>query len=202
MAEPLKLCTHPGCGKKYLEKDNAEGSCKYHDGKPIFHDTQKGWTCCNQIAYDWDEFQKLPPCRVGKHTDAPVEKIDFYKSDMVENAKRALEKAEKKILNIDDYNKAQEKKEVENKKKMEEQPKIIVKNKDGLYYCAHHGCESKVYDPEKNEEGCCHYHLGEPMFHDRKKYWTCCKAEAYEWDEFDKLPRCAVGKHEPKYKNK
>ena len=38
------------------------------------------------------------------------------------------------------------------------------------------------------------------MFHDRKKFWTCCKAEAYDWDDFEKLPPCAVGKHEPKYK--
>ena len=32
--------------------------------------------------------------------------------------------------------------------------------------------------------------------------WVCCKAESYDWDDFEKLPHCAVGKHVPKYKNK
>ena len=57
--ETQKKCTHLGYGKLYYEKDNIEGACHYHDGKPMFHDTKKGWTCCNEVAYDWDELQKL-----------------------------------------------------------------------------------------------------------------------------------------------
>ena len=200
MEDIKKRCTHFGCLKEYYEKDNVEGCCKYHDGKPMFHDTKKGWTCCNQVAYDWDEFQKIAPCKVGKHTDIPLNKIDFYKSDTVSNAQKAINNNEKvKVMNINDYNKAQEQKAKDESSKSEK-PKEVITNSEGKYYCAHHGCKDKVYDPNKNEEGSCHYHLGQPMFHDRKKYWTCCKAEAYEWDEFDKLPACAVGKHEPKYK--
>ena len=109
--EVLKKCTHLGCGKQYYEKDNVEGACHYHDGKPMFHDTKKGWTCCNQIAYDWEEFQKLPPCKVGKHTDTPAGKIEFFKSDTVSNAQRAIDKNENnKVLNIDDFNAAEKKK--------------------------------------------------------------------------------------------
>ena len=42
--EEKKKCVHPGCLKEYYESENVEGCCKYHDGKPIFHDIQKGWT--------------------------------------------------------------------------------------------------------------------------------------------------------------
>lgn len=35
----------------------------------MFHDTKKGWTCCKQIVYDWDEFAKIPTCSVGQHQD-------------------------------------------------------------------------------------------------------------------------------------
>ena len=102
MTEQLKKCRRLGCGKEYYEKDNTEGSCHYHDGKPMFHDTKKGWTCCNQVAYDWDDFQKLQPCKVGKHSDIAPDKIEFFKSDTVANAQRALDKmgGEKKIMNI------------------------------------------------------------------------------------------------------
>ena len=48
-----KKCFRPGCGKKYTDENNTETSCNFHDGKPIFHDIKKGWTCCNKLVYDW-----------------------------------------------------------------------------------------------------------------------------------------------------
>jgi hypothetical protein len=110
--EQLKKCRRLGCNKEYYEKDNVEGCCHYHDGKPMFHDVKKGWTCCNQVAYDWDEFQKLAPCKVGKHSDVPPEKIEFFKSDTVANAQKAIDKSEgqPKIMNINDFNEAEKKK--------------------------------------------------------------------------------------------
>ncbi len=45
-----KKCTRKGCLKPYTEEENEEGSCVYHPGKPIFHDTKKGWDCCNKLA--------------------------------------------------------------------------------------------------------------------------------------------------------
>ena len=41
---------------KYNDEENNPIVCGYHPGKPIFHDTKKGWTCCNKIVYDWGEF--------------------------------------------------------------------------------------------------------------------------------------------------
>ena len=60
--EDQKKCVRNGCKKKYLESENSDTACHFHDGKPIFHDQKKGWDCCNKITWDWDEFMKLPTC--------------------------------------------------------------------------------------------------------------------------------------------
>lgn len=50
----MKKCKRHGCRQQYQDSENTDTSCNYHPGKPIFHDTKKGWTCCNKIVYDWD----------------------------------------------------------------------------------------------------------------------------------------------------
>ena len=82
-------CKRKGCQKEYKEEENSENSCTYHPGKPIFHDTKKGWTCCNVIVWDWDEFQKIPGCKTGKHCDVK-EDIEFFKSNTVANAQKGV----------------------------------------------------------------------------------------------------------------
>ena len=43
-------------------------ACKHHIKPPFFHDTIKGWTCCRERrALDWEEFEKLEGCTVGRH---------------------------------------------------------------------------------------------------------------------------------------
>jgi disease resistance protein len=73
--------------------------------------------------------------------------------------------------------------------------------KDGKYYCGNPGCADQTYSPNENKEGACRYHAGQPVFHDRKKFWSCCKQEAYDWDDFMKLQPCVTGQHKPKFKN-
>lgn len=51
---------------------------------------------------------------------------------------------------------------------------------------------------EENGEEACKYHKGAPVFHDLKKYWSCCGKETHDWDEFMKLPTCCTGWHSPK----
>lgn len=70
MAEQVKRCARPGCGKEYKESENSDTACRYHNGKVIFHDTQKGWTCCNKVVYDFDEFQKIEGCCAGMQCPA------------------------------------------------------------------------------------------------------------------------------------
>ncbi len=56
--------------------------------------------------------------------------------------------------------------------------------KDGKNMCANKGCTKRSFVPEENNEKACNYHEGEAVFHDLKKYWSCCKKIAYDWDEF------------------
>jgi hypothetical protein len=77
----------------------------------------------------------------------------------------------------------------------------IVKNSEGLNVCGNFGC-NQAYDSVSNPSDGCSHHTGPPMFHDLKKFWTCCKAEAWDWDDFMKLPKCSTGQHMPKYRKK
>ena len=79
----------------------------------------------------------------------------------------------------------------------EKKEKKIFLTKEGLYKCINKGC-LKAYNEKDNMADCCGYHDGQPVFHDTKKYWTCCKKETWDWDEFMKLPTCKVGMHVPK----
>lgn len=203
MAEVQKPCRNPGCKKKYHETENHPEACRHHSGKPIFHDLKKGWTCCNKIAYDWDEFEKIEPCAVGHHTDkdpfsAQTGQDQFYKSNTVAYAQQSLDKQEApKIKTIEEYNREQE--ELQKKKEAEAaaKDKQIFVTSSGKYKCTNKGC-LKEYDPNENGDGACKYHPGEPVFHDVKKTWTCCKVETWDWDEFMKIPQCTTGKHVPK----
>ena len=101
-------------------------------------------------------------------------------------------------FNREEEEKAKKKKEEEEKAGIQKKP---VMAKDGKYMCAHKGCVDKKFDPEKNGPEACRYHTGEPIFHDLKKYWSCCPDKVtWDWDDFMKLETCAVGAHEMKYK--
>lgn len=110
MEEELQ-CKRNGCKKKYLSSMNTSSSCHHHPGKPIFHDLKKGWTCCNKIVYDWDEFERLPTCAVAQHVDQlVVDGGEFFKSNTVAQAQKGIEMEQKKIKiqNIDDFTKQKE----------------------------------------------------------------------------------------------
>ena len=77
--------------------------------------------------------------------------------------------------------------------------------RDGTkYYCANGGCASKTFVMEENGPEACQHHTGEAIFHDLKKYWSCCNADrpCHDWDDFMALPTCSVGEHKIKYKKK
>jgi disease resistance protein len=118
-------CMRAGCQQEYIEADNNDTACHYHPGKPIFHDIKKGWTCCNKIVYEWEEFEKLVGCEVASHTNVKQEQ-EFFKSSTVQNAQKGLDKAEQvKVKSIDDHEKEVKKIEEEKKKLEAEKPKEI-----------------------------------------------------------------------------
>ena len=60
--EQKRKCKRPGCKEYFEDSGNTGTSCKFHSGKPIFHDVKKGWDCCGKIVYDWEEFEKIKGC--------------------------------------------------------------------------------------------------------------------------------------------
>ena len=204
----LQTCNNNGCKQKYKASENHATSCKHHSGKPIFHDFKKGWTCCNVIVYDWDEFQKIEACQVGPHVPKPTatgqpapNQAEFFQSQTVQRAEGGLrnfgDEPAKPAKTIDEFNREQEAALAQ--KKLSEAPKQLFVTPSGKLRCANKGC-NKEYLEEENGDQVCQYHEGAPVFHDVKKYWTCCKKETWDWDEFVKLPTCCVGRHVPKYK--
>ena len=102
----------------------------------------------------------------------------------------------------EDFNREQEEMKAKEDKEKESKPKVKKMNKAGTkYICGHAGCESISFKEEENGPDKCKYHTGEAIFHDLKKYWTCCCANkpAYDWDDFQKIPKCASGEHIFKY---
>eukprot|EP00922_Rhytidocystis_sp_ex-Travisia-forbesii_P014474 GHVS01021651.1.p1 GENE.GHVS01021651.1~~GHVS01021651.1.p1 ORF type:complete len:214 (+),score=23.88 GHVS01021651.1:129-770(+) len=61
-------CCHAGCHKEFDPEENPSNACRYHPGKPVFHDLKKSWSCCHVSSYDWDDFMKLPTCTEGAHS--------------------------------------------------------------------------------------------------------------------------------------
>ena len=68
-----KLCYNRGCGKQYNPRENPDGSCSFHPGAPYFHETYKGWTCCNKRSSDFTEFLNTPGCTKGQHSNVKPE---------------------------------------------------------------------------------------------------------------------------------
>ena len=107
-----KRCRRPGCNKQYTDADNDGTKCKFHSGKPIFHDLKKGWECCNQIAWEWDEFQKIVGCCTGAHTDDPeAGNTAFWQSSTVAHASTAVRNQEIATMRTAaDFNREEEEK--------------------------------------------------------------------------------------------
>ena len=89
-------------------------TCRFHPGKPVFHDGNKGWDCCKERAFDWDGFEKIEGCMHGRHNDVKTE-VEFWKSGTVDTAAASIAKAEK-LMTADDFNRIEE----EKKKKLAE----------------------------------------------------------------------------------
>uniref|UniRef100_A0A8B9CW38 CHORD domain-containing protein n=1 Tax=Anser brachyrhynchus TaxID=132585 RepID=A0A8B9CW38_9AVES len=76
------LCYNKGCGQRFDPEHNAEDSCLYHPGVPIFHDALKGWSCCKKRTTDFSEFLSIKGCTKGFHCkEKPPEPLQEESSD-------------------------------------------------------------------------------------------------------------------------
>ena len=67
-----QVCRNVGCGVKFTEAGNGDDKCHYHPGPPIFHERKKGWACCGETRWDFDDFLKIKTCAAGRHNANPV----------------------------------------------------------------------------------------------------------------------------------
>jgi len=178
-------CRNLGCNQWYVPADNHEGACGYHTGAPVFHDLAKYWSCCEKKkALDWEEFQSIPTCAVGPHS---VEaKVDLFKSADVAAVSVPVPLSPQEVAQ-------QAAPPVAPVAVVEDRPGPVV---DGVGRCRNKGCAVDRFTVADNHDTACQYHAGVPVFHDTAKYWSCCAAKkCYDWDDFLKVPPCAVGPH-------
>eukprot|EP00897_Mesotaenium_endlicherianum_P001965 jgi/Mesen1/1797/ME000014S01205 len=67
--------------------------------------------------------------------------------------------------------------------------------------CQRIGCDAYYLERDNHENGC-RYHsgpmllfLGQPIFHDGGKEWSCCKKKSHDFSLFLAIPGCTTGKH-------
>ena len=120
---------------------------------------------------DWDDFQKLPTCAVGRHSATPPKAPEKPKPTCVPCAPVPTK-------SIENYN-ANEGKEAPTGAKSfaratgtKAKPKV-TRYDDGTYRCQNKGCQAR-FRPEDNHAKACTYHKGTPVFHETLKWWGCC----------------------------
>ena len=70
-----------------------------------------------------------------------------------------------------------------------------AEEKRGKVKCLNHGCGA-LFDPSKNDEGACAFHLAPPFVKGGYKGWSCCNPKpTMDWEEFSCFPCCQTGRH-------
>lgn len=200
---PQVKCKNYGCQKMFIEEFNSDAACHHHTGPPIFHDTMKCWSCCrDRKAYDFESFQLIAPCAVGRHSTidpkiAISESPRTMGSTVFEGSNEAAPSSAP-LKSIADYNSsnpnaataaASAVKTVAARKSSRSEDGQSAK-------CQRKGCQ-KQFVLAENSATACTYHKGQPVFHDAVKYWSCCDhKKCFDFDEFLAVPGCAVGCHD------
>ncbi|KAH7480030.1 hypothetical protein PRNP1_008104 [Phytophthora ramorum] len=197
----LLQCKNHGCQKKFLEEENSDQACRHHSLPPLFHDMKKGWQCCSsKMVYDWDDFEKIEPCIVGRHS-AVGPNSQFAASPTVAAAESAAGSVAAAappaapLKSIDDYNQKNPDAVTAVSSAKESQQAPAPKRTDGKANCVNYGCQQE-YVVAENTEASCRHHAGAPVFHDASKFWSCCPKDVkYDFDSFLKVPGCVVSAH-------
>jgi len=192
-------CKNFGCQAEYDESENCEGACRHHVEPPVFHDTRKWWSCCEDIkVFEFDELLCIPGCQLGRHSNQPPAIEVQRKAELEAANKAALDKFDQQATRPDADGKAPAPKQNVAAAAAAPPPKPRPKPNlpPGYARCKHYGCQVD-YLIEENVEGCCVYHDQAPVFHEGAKKWVCCGCTKYDFDDFLAVPGCKTGKHEP-----
>lgn len=194
-------CKNFGCNKFFTEEENSDTACRHHVAPPIFHDRIKGWTCCkDKKAYDWEEFQAIEGCTVGRHSTVATGQKVFADSPTI----TACNEAEKRnpgqgptLKSIDDYNKQNPEASTAAASAVKSMStRKSSRRDDGTAKCQNKGCQT-IFVVADNSAKACTYHKGQPVFHDAVKFWSCCPdKKCYDFDEFMAVAGCTVGYHD------
>ncbi|DAA72749.1 TPA_exp: Uncharacterized protein A8136_5475 [Trichophyton benhamiae CBS 112371] len=190
-------CVHKGCGKVFADADE---SCVYHPGPPIFHEGQKGWKCCKTRVLTFDEFLAIPPCTTGKHStvdDTPVEpknetagipaSTPAADAPVGTTKPIAVSAALPSSLSATGAHTPTPTGTPAPPESESDDPSLEIQQ--GAT-CRRKGC-GKTYGGSGSREGEeCIHHSGYPVFHEGSKGWSCCKRRVLEFDEFLKMPGC------------
>lgn len=204
--ENLVLCYNRGCAQNFHPNINTETSCKFHPGKPVFHEGYKYWSCCNKKTTDFTTFLSTPGCTLGFHsnekpidTEIPMPVVtqeetpkprpeyvpkprppaDSPMQQLAVKIDSGLEPALKN-LSIVGLDKSQGD---------ENSSEIKVGT-----ICKNTGCQTEYKGPEILESTC-NFHPGSAVFHEGMKYWSCCQRKTSDFSQFIAQVGCETGKH-------
>uniref|UniRef100_A0A7S4B2U6 CHORD domain-containing protein n=1 Tax=Chrysotila carterae TaxID=13221 RepID=A0A7S4B2U6_CHRCT len=72
---------------------------------------------------------------------------------------------------------------------------VATASQDKTPRCKNYGCQCE-FDESSNHEAACRHHKSPPVFHDTRKWWSCCEGtKVYSFDELFQIPGCQVGAH-------
>jgi disease resistance protein len=209
-------CQRIGCDAYFTPDNNAENSCRYHSGPPLFHDGGKEWSCCKQRSHDFSDFLNLPGCATGKHSsEKPIIPVAPSPNapkpmQMAKTGDPALDAAKaacgrcrqgffcsdhgsQKLTGAIAQPSPTPVPKISEPVKKTLTPKVIDINAKQV--CKHKGC-GNPFTEKDNHEAACSYHPGPAVFHDRQKGWKCCDVHVTEFDEFLEIPPCTKGWHD------
>jgi len=182
MTSSLLTCQRNGCTAEYREEVNSETSCRHHPGQPIFHEGLKGWSCCSKRVINFDDLFTITGCKTGFHrTEEKNRNLPNYyqkPQETVQGTKteEGLEVFQTKgssIINKSTSYKIPVFVPKEKKEEGEEEEDPVDAKIEMGTVCLHYCC-GKKFESEKTRKEECHYHKGEPIFHEGSKYWSCC----------------------------
>ncbi|EGC38410.1 hypothetical protein DICPUDRAFT_148893 [Dictyostelium purpureum] len=203
-------CGNNGCGKEFTAETIDQ--CCYHPGQAVFHEGLKGWSCCKKRVTDFDEFLGITGCTTGTHkvaepkaaskpivqstttSDVTGGVVEQKKETHAHPSDKFMPKPIKVDPNSTNANTtAAPKQFIKLPEYVEENDPEDAVIPEGAQ-CCRNSCKA-FYKDESSRTEECHYHPGEPVFHEGSKGWSCCKPKAAIFEEFLKIKGCKTGKH-------